>query len=173
MMTPPTTTPDLCTLLYCTSCSFCIVMIFSFVIPTSLISYAQWMQLQVKQYKWMRNGPQCHIRTPTLSFFLFLFYFLFFLFSFWCCFSQKRAKKLEGETLYVRHSNLMLEVGIRLRSELLSLLFDCLPLHAVSLSFSLFLSLSRMLEVSSASFSLHIDIFFSFLILRLLLFCFS
>uniref|UniRef100_A0AAZ3RF93 Protein 4.1 n=1 Tax=Oncorhynchus tshawytscha TaxID=74940 RepID=A0AAZ3RF93_ONCTS len=42
-------------------------------------------------------------------------FFLFFLFCFCCCFCccccffQKRAKKLEGETIYIRHSNLMLE----------------------------------------------------------------
>lgn len=33
-------------------------------------------------------------------------------FSFYFCSLQKRAKKIEGETLYTRHSNLMLEVCI-------------------------------------------------------------
>lgn len=31
-------------------------------------------------------------------------------------FPQKKAKKLEGETIYIRHSNLMLEVCIKMRS---------------------------------------------------------
>lgn len=30
--------------------------------------------------------------------------------------SQKKAKQLEGETIYIRHSNLMLEVGIDVTS---------------------------------------------------------
>lgn len=43
-------------------------------------------------------------------------------FSFRFCSLQKRAKKIEGETLYTRHSNLMLEVCIwRLSPYLLSL----------------------------------------------------
>lgn len=55
---------------------------------------AHWTLLQIKYSNvWMKSA------FPT-SFSLFLH------------FPQKRAKKLEGETIYIRHSNLMLEVCI-------------------------------------------------------------
>lgn len=51
-------------------------------------------------------------------------------------FPQKRAKKLEGETLYIRHSNLMLEVCIfRYLFWLLAVTFLCLHASCVDVPF--------------------------------------
>lgn len=51
-------------------------------------------------------------------------------------FPQKRAKKLEGETLYIRHSNLMLEVCIfRYLFWLLAVTFLCLHASCVDVRF--------------------------------------
>lgn len=53
-------------------------------------------------------------------------------------FPQKRAKKLQGETIYIRHSNLMLEVCIfRYLFWLLAVTFLCLHVCCVDILFAL------------------------------------
>lgn len=53
------------------------------------------------------------------------------------CSSQKRAKKIEGETIYIKHSNLMLEVCIETLE--MSCFCRCMS-HCMRFCFILFLS---------------------------------
>lgn len=62
------------------------------------------------------NLPICQSRkNNVLIFCAFSFFFCFVLFPPFLSFSQKRSKRLDGENIYIRHSNLMLEVCMNLK----------------------------------------------------------